>query len=58
MNLTKTNRFFVPHKDYAAVWSLIRENKVKHWPIERTWDGHFFTIEDSPVASYIVLKYS
>jgi len=60
-----TFKFFVPHRLYAEINTLIRENKVKHWPHTRgiheyegkMSPGYWITIEDDQLASYIALKY-
>jgi hypothetical protein len=55
--MTKTINIFVAQANIKAVAELIRQERVKHWPFVRCTGGYQVTMEDSPVASYLALKY-
>ena len=42
----------------GSVVNLLKANNVKHMPITRHGDEYTITLEDSPIASFLRLRYT
>ena len=57
MNLRTKVTFFIPNAAFKEVTSMIRQERVYHWPFTRATGGYLISIENGPVASYLGIKY-
>jgi hypothetical protein len=51
-------KILVPRNDYMSVNKLIKDARVKHDPHLRTWGGYWITLEESPLATMLAIKYT
>lgn len=58
----KTYAFFVPNRELSYVVKVLKENNVRHWPFHLSRKdnnlGYTIEVEDHPVVSFFLLKYS
>lgn len=47
----------VRYRELFEIMAIIRENRVRHMPLERGGIGYLVTIEDGPIATMLKLKY-
>ena len=48
----------IKRENIGAVVKLIRANKVKHMPIVKSGYDYAVTVEDSPIVSFIQLRFN
>jgi hypothetical protein len=52
-----TVTLFVPHGKFSEVFSAIRNSGVKFYPVNKTYGGWKFELDNHPIASFLILKY-
>ena len=53
-----TVKLLVPHTDINTVMKDVRQSGVKYYPIRRLFGTYRIELDDHPVVSYLILKYS
>lgn len=52
-----TIKFHVPHSKFKEVYTDIKKNKVRYYPIRRVMGGYTFEIAEHSLVSFLLLKY-